>query len=378
MGINKYLDISDIHVGHPKVDTELIHNNFVQYVYPYLNDDLDVMFICGDFFNSLLDMNGRSGYFAAKIIAELKALAKVHNFIIRVLRGTFTHDRYQNQHFVVEQNSSDVVAVISKLYIEHISHLGIDVLYIPGDLPYDSRQTLFDDIKKLLAQNNIDKVDLILHHGYLEHLLPKKVLTDHRVFLSNLMFKSLAKVAVLNGHVHTPSVYENFFISTGSFERLGHGEEEKKGFFLLEHDTEKNKCNYQFIENKGATLFKTIDLTNYSDDRAIEYFKFKLESIMSSFPDTSRRIYVRAFITNHILKQVLTQYVKEKYPNVIMSYEKISIKEEIDIRTNIDELPVITEDNIVEKTKAYIEHTKNISIPLAELIEVFNEIKEFR
>ena len=53
----------------------------------------------GDFFDSALTMNSDSGLYAAMIIDEVIGLAKQYKVFVRVITGTFFHDRHQNRFF---------------------------------------------------------------------------------------------------------------------------------------------------------------------------------------------------------------------------------------------------------------------------------------
>ena len=90
---------SDFHVGHTKTTPDVMHANMKKYLYPALTPEVDLFIISGDFFDTLLDMNGIAGYTAARIIQEIKDICFKNKILLRITRGTFTHDRHQNQFF---------------------------------------------------------------------------------------------------------------------------------------------------------------------------------------------------------------------------------------------------------------------------------------
>jgi len=291
-------------------------------------------------------MNGEAGYYAIKLINDLKEHCLANNILIRVLRGTFSHDRLQNQFWVTEidmplVNGEPLVKVFDNLSIEHISSLDIDVLYCPDNMPYDDAYPV---ICQLLKKHQLDQVDIICNHGYFEHLLPKGIPHKPQNTFKAKDFEKLCKGVVLNGHIHTANVHGRI-VTGGSFERLCHGEEELKGFFIL--DINGDKLTHTFIPNTKATLFKSFKLDKYkSMDDATTACKHWLSEIFSEVK--CDRQHVRLITDNDILKTAMTQYIKTTYLGVFVSSKKTTKSDTRteEINTVVEDLPVITEENI--------------------------------
>jgi hypothetical protein len=370
----KGLTFSDVHLGHGRVLAPVIHENIRRTIYPQLNDELDILFIVGDFFDGLLDMNGQAGWVAYCIIAELIELAKKHKFLIRVVRGTFSHDRMQNQWFETESEPTYIgedllVRVFNNISIEHINGLDIDIMYVPDDLPYEDAMPV---IRETIAEHQLQKVDILLNHGYFSHLLPKGIPHEPPNTFKAENFDELVRGVVLNGHIHQPGVYRKV-ISHGSFERLAHGEEEAKGCFVIYYDNESGKCSHEFLENKNATTFKTFDLTKWrSESEVLSEYGGWLKHLLANDISTSNPIFIRIICDDAMLKQAVLTFTREQSERVILSSKKSNRKSEDnedgeDIRTSTVDLPIITEDNLSEMVVEFLARVKNIDTSLDEV-----------
>lgn len=281
----KSISISDLHIGHYKVPPENILNNLRTYLYPHLNATLDLLFIIGDVFHTLLNLNSTAAYVAMTFIQEVLELSLQYGFKIRVVKGTFEHDRDQNKYFALSQDKYPSVKVMDTMCIEHIEGLDIHVLYIPDDLPYNHAQA--EAVRKI-KELGLSKVDIIALHGYCKHEIPPNVpIQPYNLFDSEVLQKYAS--FIIKGHIHVKSVHKTT-INNGSFERGNHGEEGSKGFFIIDLEPD-GKFTYKFVENEGTLLFKTITVPN---ENIIESFKTKIEKVIKSLkPSTPKPIHVR-------------------------------------------------------------------------------------
>lgn len=374
----KAISISDIHLGHSKVIPDVMHENLKKVVYPHLNEELDILFIVGDFFDCLLDMNGQAGWISYRIIAELIELAKEHKFLIRVVRGTFSHDRMQNQFFLTEPEPSYLgkdllVRVFDTVSIEYIHSYDINVLYVPDDLPCDNA---LEVVKSKISEAQLNSVDIALNHGYFQHMLPSGIPHEPPNTFRAEDFDTLVKGFVLNGHIHQASVYRKV-ISNGSFERLCHGEEEPKGFFVIYYNTDTGEASHEFHENQYATTFKTYDLTKWRTEKEIltEYGKW-LNQMLKEDKSTSPNIYVRIICDDAVLKQAVLTYTRENNDCVILSSKTSNAKHkeenEEDIETSIVDLPIITESNLSGMIVEFLSNVKHVDMSITEVDQVLN------
>jgi len=352
MGIN-CISISDVHIGVNALHPKFIPNNLRKTFFKYLNDDLDILFIVGDWFDTLLDIDGQSGYEALCIVDEILELAVKHDFIIRVLQGTFTHDRRQNQIFKrhnlpTNKHGEEIVKLFDSINIEYIERFNIRVMYIPDDLPYKNCMGI---VREKMESINVEKVDFILNHGYFKHLLPIGIPHQPPNTLCADVMSKLVKGCVLNGHVHTSCVFKKV-LNNGSVDRLNHGEEEPKGFFYLTYDTTNSTLTHKFIENVNATIFKTIDLQKFgaNAEEAIAYTSKIVSPLFESRPDTEH-IFIRIASDDLTVRQSAIMYVGQKYANARLSSKPIKKQddeESVELLEMDEELPEITEVNLVD------------------------------
>ena len=276
----------------------------------------------------------------------MKCLCREVGCDLRVLRGTYTHDRDQPRHFVNgEDANDDSVRMFSAIDVEHHEKTGLNILYIPDNV---KSSNIYEDIHQLLASHNLDKVDIMIHHGYFKHMLPEALLTKGLPAgcLEADKVSKFVSGCVLNGHVHQPSVYQNV-ISVGSFDRLAHGEEEPKGFYRI--DIVDGKYHFEFIENEGATRFVTLNLMHYGSEDAFAAFKKAMLSLNEELGEEDP-LRIRIVSDNKEDIQGYTEIAKSIRSNVVVDQAAIIKREQTIENTAMDlsELPVITESNLCD------------------------------
>ena len=342
--------LPDMHNGHPRVKPAKLHDHLMEFVYPKL-EDIQILVIGGDFFHTLLSMNSEAGVMAATIIDELIMYSHNYQFYIRVIRGTFSHDRFQNRFFTVRDGGSDTlwdkarVRVIDNIEIELFPKWDISMLYCPDDQP---TQDLTGTLLEALSSQGIDQVDFLCSHGYFEHLLPSAMdhIPNNTIMWDGL--KSKVRGCVLNGHVHFHCL-RNRVISGGSFERFAHGEEEPKGYYIITYSLKDRKVtSYDFIENTLATPFITIDTTKYPCiEECFKYVDGLIERYRSEvFHDPDAEIYLCIIGED----SVLGSYIKSTYHNVFVKHKSKIIQKvlDVDADTSYNDLPKITRQNLPE------------------------------
>ena len=137
-----YLVISDIHLGHKRNQTtDILHNldNFFDFYSDTCSyKDLDIIFIAGDMFDSLLDFSGTEIHEIIVWLDKLMRFCGKHKIKLRVLEGTPSHDWKQSKivdtmHNMMYFFTSADIKYIDTLYIEHIKDLELYILYVPDE-----------------------------------------------------------------------------------------------------------------------------------------------------------------------------------------------------------------------------------------------------
>ena len=374
----KIAEISDIHFGNGRLSSVRVYEHLQKVLYP-LFKDIKLLIINGDTFDTLLNMNNEAGFYVARFIDDLTTLALFHKVYIRVVRGTFSHDRYQNQFFVVRDkgintlNGIPMIRVIDKISIEHFDELNINVLYCPDDQPHvDLSQAVID----VITANHLDKVDLLFSHGYFTHLLPKNLPHIPHNTLDYDKLKKYVDGLFVNGHVHHPVVYDNRVITSGSFERMNHDNDNTPvGMWILTGTRHKTKFQwtYEFIENKDAIPFTTFHTEKYTSG---EFLCKDIQKYMDQLRKTDYPVHDPVYI--RIQGETfpgVTEWIHDHYLNIIITDKKTQLIQEVTVEDQAitsDDLPVLTEDNLAQVV--FNNLSEEDGMTLEEVQEIINEL----
>lgn len=358
----KVVSLGDLHLGHQRLNIYKFIDKIHRIIFPHLKD-IDILFIPGDFFDNLFTMSNSISIAIANLMRDFLELAIVNNFIIRVVRGTYLHDRNQNDFWEVllpklgtKNRDIDLIKVFNQISIENV--LDLNIIYIPDGSPKNTMEI----IHQLMDDRGLTEVDFVVGHGQFEHNIPNGAIVHGTIFNAN-DFKFVTG-SVLFGHIHSFSVYKNVIYSN-SFERFRHGEEQPKGFVKLEYDKFNRKTQFEFIENPEATIYKHINLMNVTDEeKALSKLNKLIESVIDKTQDT---IYIQV-TDNPIFKDSLRTITKKTYPNVFLSFKKLnSDNSENKLNSsNIESLELITQENLYSSIFEFIDG----KLTLDEIIEI--------
>ncbi|EKD89627.1 MAG: hypothetical protein ACD_33C00025G0002 [uncultured bacterium] len=274
----KYICTGDIHLGHSKTPTEHIINSFKKCILTSLNKDINVLFIAGDLFDRLLDFNSIEVHQSISFFNILLNYCSNNNIKLRVLEGTPSHD-WQQSNILMKLNDIRSVKCdlryFKTLDIEYMSEYNKHILYIPDEWTKNHVE-LETQIQAKLNECKIKQVDIAILHGQFRYQLLSHIQAFH---FKEDYFLKIVKDFVFINHYHVHSVYDRI-IAPGSLERLCHGEEQEKGFILVDNNT------FNFIPNHNSYIYKTIKISN---SFTIE----KLDKIISKYPINS---YIRLIV----------------------------------------------------------------------------------
>lgn len=255
----QYATISDIHLGHANTPTTHIVKNLIRFICTPENQKLDVIFIAGDVFDRLLDLNTESVHGCLHFFNTIIRYCYNNEIKLRVLEGTPSHDWQQSKTLVklndMKTNKCDL-KYFTTLEIEHIQDLNLYVLYIPDEWVNDHK-VLEKEIAAKLLEHNIAHVDIAILHGQFQYQTLGKPVKGF--FFQEDYFLKLVKHYIHVGHYHTHSRFERI-IAQGSFERLVHGEEGDKGYVRAKIES-KGKREFEFVVNTNSYTYKTLRVT---------------------------------------------------------------------------------------------------------------------
>lgn len=260
--------ISDIHVG--AMNLEKLHNEYLEMFIKkiYSMDKLDFLIIAGDTFDHKFYLNDKEATVAYVMLKELVLACKEKEAVIRIVYGTESH----------ECNQYDILSLL-KIYdkIEVIKYAKEEELLEDLHILYLPEEHLLDKDKyyeKFFSNNK--KYDYVFGHGVIREVMKDVVVhiqnTDTNTknkrkkvpVFTSAELKRVCKGQIYFGHYHINQEIDNTIFSISSFSRWKYGEEGRKGYYILNCNTDKNKYTQEFIENTMADDYKTISF-GYDD-----------------------------------------------------------------------------------------------------------------
>jgi len=320
-----YLVISDIHFGsnNNKTIDIINHLNLFFKKYDKVLRKLDMLFIAGDIFDRLLSSSSADNINATEWLTSLIYYCKKNNIKLRVLEGTPSHDNRQAILItkVLSRLKIDVdFKYIDTIHIEYLTEYNINILYVPDEIHHDADMVL-NDVKVLMEEKGIDKVDIAVMHGAFKYQIP---VIDLPYMHNEQEYLQLVRYYISVGHIHIMSIYKRI-LAQGSIDRMSHNEEGNKGAMLIKI-TKDGESSYKFLINDNATIFKSI---NVETEEVNELIKF-LDMELKKYPmDSHIRLMLKK--NNPIYKSLLAIY--KRYPNYNWSNKGIDSGTEKDIKT---------------------------------------------
>lgn len=255
-GVFKYLSLGDVHLGHRSTPTNLVIRNLDLTITDELLKEVDMLIITGDLFDRQLNNGDLVVHQINRWITMLMLRCAAYNVMIRIVEGTPSHDREQSQFFTEQRINAgiDVDLHYSKnLSIEYIEKLDAYFLYVP-DKHNPSTDVTLAEVRKLMSDLGIEKVDFAIMHGAFSYQLPAIVPEPTH---KEEEYLNLVKHQILIGHVHLMTINDRI-LAAGSFDRICHNDESPKGMFKV---TVKEDGNWErvFIENLGAKKYVTLE-----------------------------------------------------------------------------------------------------------------------
>lgn len=259
----KILLMGDIHIGSIKN---------VNYVYNVITDifdkelrfkHCDAVIILGDFFDKLFKVNEVYTSLSINIMSYLIRICKKSKTKIRLIYGTESHEMSQYTLFNYHLNSSSVDIKLITTVTEEELFPNVNVLYIPEEY-IDNKLEYYRDYLYSGKRYNF-----IFGHGIIAEGMKEVDVTKHEessnekkvpIFKSGEL-SSISDLSVWN-HYHTYTDMGNNCYYLGSLFRDSFGEEEPKGYGIIEDNKLK------FIENTEAFIYKT-----YTFDEDSEVYK---------------------------------------------------------------------------------------------------------
>lgn len=353
----RYAVTSDVHLGHHNTPTTHVIASFKKHILTQENKNIDVLFISGDLFDRLLDFNSKDVQVIITFINYLLGHCAENNILLRVLEGTPSHDWTQSQTLVKLNEIRDVKCDLryhKALDIEYIERIGKYVLYVPDEWT-NSHDLLEKQIQEKLNEHGITKVDIAIMHGQFKYQFAGK--PYHGFYFREEYFLNLVRGFIHVGHYHNYTRLDRI-VANGSLERLSHGDEQPKGYVIVQDE------QYTFIENPSAYIYKTINVTAATtveklDKQILKYPKDSHIRLSVSkdhpFNITFQEIKLR-YLDYHLKKQVKEHVSEDTALTYIVSDADLEIDGTFVLDSNIHQLlseTILSKHslNSVEKSK---------------------------
>lgn len=310
--------ISDVHFG--VIDDIKLSEEFNDvFIHELSNmDKLDFIIIDGDWYDTKMFLNNRTSDVSFNAMSKIVEIARKNNSKIRIVYGTESHDADQYKIFnVFDTDPTLDFRVIYNIEEEELFP-DVHVLYIPEEVVTNKSDYYMKYLK------NKDKYNYVFGHGVIQEVMTNAVkhmdtkdTTRPKVPVfttAELMY--MCKGQTYFGHYHINTNYNDRVFYVGSFTRWCFGEEEPKGFYITEYNTEKDKYQQQFIQNYKADVYKTYF---YGYDAEIFQSQDKLISTLDGIDKLQDcEVYNKARLMlnipeDHPNPQFIIDYLKERY-----------------------------------------------------------------
>lgn len=360
----RILLIADLHIGSIKE---------IPYVYDVVTDIIDneialkktdlVVFL-GDYFDRLFKVNEEYVSLAINIMSYLIRTCRKTKTKIRMIYGTESHEMNQYRLFNYHLNSSSVdLKIIDTVIEEEIN--GKNILYVPEEYITDKHQYYKDTLYS-------KKYDYIFGHGVIVEGMPMATAPspssakEKQVPRFNTGELSVASTISVFGHYHCHVNMGNDVYYLGSLFRDSFGEEDPKGYGIIEDDS------FTFIENKAAYVYKTYEFDVDSSEKSSDELLKEIDRIKEENPEVFNGSNIGKIRIIFRSSGVIDQGFKENLKDILFSDKNIvpMIKESSEVAEEIkdsveEEYEFILDNsmNVIEKIYRYM--TKQYEDPMS-------------
>lgn len=249
---------SDHHTLHQTTPTSHILGNMSTFYYKDHNlANVDLVIKGGDLMDRMVEANNPDLFRVKTWSQTFLGECKKNKTAVLLLEGTWSHDWGQPRHLETIAPDGMDFRYVDKLSIQHYPDLdNLTVLCVPDNMGAMTPDEIWELALSVLKEHKLDKVDIIAFHGTWMHQLPGHAMDKKH---DPARWQSICKYLILSGHIHKPSL-EGMVHCSGSFDRIGHGEEHPKGGYVVDLDKVKEKFTATFWENKKALPYVTMNV----------------------------------------------------------------------------------------------------------------------
>lgn len=222
---------------------------------------IDLYIFLGDFFDTKLLLNSKSSIYAIRDFIEKMEICKLRGIPCRSIKGTRSHDYDQWEVFdryMADPNYN--FQYFKRCSIEETLP-GLTIWYAPEENM--SFTDYIDTYYDLLTSRPINIAAL---HGNFDRIMPSVALQalENNADSTTLVYHyedlvNIVRGPLVAGHWHNGETSDHLTY-VGSYDRWTFGEDEVKGFCILEYDTEDLSYKLIKVPNILAAEYKTYEL----------------------------------------------------------------------------------------------------------------------
>lgn len=364
------LTISDIHLYNPRISNQKMIDALDDVLKQPCFKVANTIIFAGDYTDRRVTLDHPDNGTIIRGFARWCFACEEQDKEIWILEGTRSHDWGQMRTFfemarIFTPNLK--IRYFDKITVFKDERFDLDFLFVPDDIHHD-HDVIFSMVEEQMQKANVQMVDFAIMHGMFESQVPEGLnLPCHKY--EN--FDRIVRHAILIGHVHINS--ENGkMLAQGSFGRISHGEEQPKGYYHTWLDKE-GVFHKQFIENKLAELFITVDCLGLTADQTFESVN---TAILEYGSDVNIRIMSEA--ENPVFQNMdemirafpMARFSTPKKIKPKESKPKIKLGDKLDKIFNV---PLINRDNI---GKLVLDRSERRGVSTPELLSAMTKVIE--
>lgn len=369
----RLLLIADLHIGSIK-DTSYVYNTMTDIIDKEVGfKKTDAVIFLGDYFDRLFKVNEEYVSLAINIMSYLVRICIKNKTKIRFIYGTESHEMNQYKLFNYHFSSSKVDMKLIDTVTEEELFPNMNVLYIPEEYMKDKHEFYKDYLY------SGKHYDYIFGHGIIEDGMPEAISFSVNKNVNEKQvprFKSGELSSICNlsiwGHYHVRNVICDNVQYLGSLFRDSFGEEEAKGYGIIEDG------KFTFVENEKAYTYKTYEyppsseVYNNPDNLVAEINKIKSENPEVFNGDKTGKIRLKFNLPGNIdpafRENLKTILVNDKMISPLLKESNDALLDEI--KEDLDEEYDYLIDNSLpfeDKLFRYITSTFDTDMSLNEL-----------
>lgn len=370
--------VGDIHWGALDADKQRKELSILP---EYLsNNKIDLLVICGDYFDHKLLLNSQASLQAIDFMNELRHLSIEKSFKIRVFDGTRSHDYDQLEVFMPFDNGDTFRVFRHTTQEETLPEM--KCLYVP-DENIDNDEWYREYGKEIMDETN----DIMFFHGNFDNMLGGLLTNDEVASAHNVIFEYsvLSRIfsVMIGGHWHDADSIGNMHY-TRSINRWKFGEDRPKGFIVCDYDTSDRSYEITRIDNPYTDEYKTYLIDTSIFTTLEDYNKMTSEIDKKLKDDSNVHIKIKIVVTNDSANnKVYSDHIKTRYSmdrRVKVSIENKFVKQKKkekkkSLSDTKDKFSFLFDSGkgIEEKFIEFIKLTKGIELDINEVREILTK-----